>query len=60
MKSICLLPHSPPKKLAQGISDMPTKNMISPITADIPKLIRNILQNNPQANLQVGLTSLFI
>jgi hypothetical protein len=34
--------------------------MIAPTTTDIPRPIKNIRHHNPQANLQVGLTSLSI
>ncbi len=36
------------------------KNRIAPIITAIPRLIRNILHHNPQANFQVGFTSLSI
>jgi len=36
------------------------KNRITPIITDIPRPIRNIFHHNPQANLQVGFTSLSI
>ena len=52
--------YNPPKKAPHGMSDTPTKNIITLNNADIPRPIRNILHHNPQASLQVGLTSLFI
>jgi hypothetical protein len=46
--------------MSQGMSDKPTAVRIAPIITDIPRPIRNILHHNPQANLQVGFTSLSI
>ena len=40
--------------------DKPTAVRIAPIITNIPRLIRNVRHHNPQANLQVGFTSLSI
>jgi len=48
---------------SQGMHTTPTlnrMNMIAPIITDIPRLIRTVLHHNPQANFQVGFTSLSI
>ena len=44
----------------QGMIVTPTANRIAPIITNIPRLIRNIRHHNPQANFQVGFTSLSI
>jgi hypothetical protein len=44
----------------QGMIATPTAIRIAVIITPIPKLIRNIRHHNPQANFQVGLTSLSI
>ncbi|MCJ7791942.1 MAG: hypothetical protein MUP49_06025 [Dehalococcoidia bacterium] len=56
-------PGNHPQRDSQGMHTTPNKNRmdrITPIITDIPRLIRNIRHHNPQANLQVGLTSLSI
>lgn len=60
--------HTPPgnhskrayQGMSQGMSDTPTKTRINVIIRPIPRVIRNIRHHKPQANLQVGLTSLSI
>ena len=49
-----------PIKTHQSVNGTANKNRINKTIADTPKLIRVIRHHNPQANLQVGLTSLSI
>jgi hypothetical protein len=48
------------QNISQGMIDTPIRNRTNVIIAPIPRLIRNQRHHNPQANLQVGFTSLSI